>query len=130
MAGFSRPVDWHCRPAAPMHRPIDRIMRWLRRALDVTLNAGNPMKAARAMPVVIAFLRGHGFNAQAGVLEKEATQRLAAVGMTLHAMPGLGSRSLPPTCPQCAGPLRSDNAEWIDATSVECPWCGSTVKTV
>lgn len=40
----------------------------------------------------------------------------------------LPTRSLPSTCPQCAGALRSDEAQWIDAESATCPWCGSVVK--
>jgi hypothetical protein len=108
----------------------DEALNQAKRALDIMLNAGNPIQATRAMPRAITFLRGHGFAAQANVLEQKATKRLAKVGLTLQAMPmGMG-RSLPATCPQCAGPLRSDDAEWIDATSAECPWCGSTVKAV
>lgn len=40
----------------------------------------------------------------------------------------LPARSLPATCPQCGGGLRSDEARWIDADSAACPWCGSAVK--
>ncbi len=99
-----------------------------RRALDIMLNAGNPVRAARAMPRAIAFLRAHGLNVQAAALEKEATQRLAKLGLTLQPGPNFGARTLPSSCPNCAGPLRSDEVEWIDAVSAECPWCGSAVK--
>ena len=40
----------------------------------------------------------------------------------------LSAHSLPATCPQCGGALRSDEAKWLDAESATCPWCGSTVK--
>ena len=108
----------------------DEALNQARRALDIMLNAGSPLQAARATPRAIAFLRGYGFAAQANALEQEATKRLAKVSLTLQAMPMGAGQSLPATCPNCAGPLRSDDAEWIDATSVECPWCGSTVKAV
>ncbi len=108
----------------------DEALARARRALDLILNAGQPARATRAMPRAIAFLRAHGFNAQAATLEKEAARRLAPLGLSLQALPNVGARTLPPTCPQCAGPLRSDEAEWIDAFSAECPWCGSAVKTV
>jgi tetratricopeptide (TPR) repeat protein len=107
----------------------DEALNQARRALDIMLNAGKPMLAARAMPRAIAFLRGHGFSAQANTLEQAAAKRLAQLGLSLQAMPTGVGRSLPATCPNCAGPLRSDEAEWIDALSVECPWCGSTVKS-
>lgn len=44
--------------------------------------------------------------------------------------PALPAHSLPPTCPQCSGALRSDEVRWIDTTSAACPWCGSSVKTL
>ena len=107
----------------------DEALAQARRALDWMVTAGSPMRATRAMPMIIALLRGHGFNAQASTLEKETTKRLAEAGLKLGTFPPGGqAHSLPPTCPQCAGPLRSDSVEWIDAASIECPWCGSTVK--
>ena len=46
----------------------------------------------------------------------------------VFAPPTLVTRSLPAACPQCGGGLRSDQAQWIDADSATCPWCGSVVK--
>jgi len=107
----------------------DAALAQARRALDLILNAGQPARATRAMPRAIAFLRAHNFTVQAAALEKEATQRLAKLGLSLQALPNVGARTLPSSCPQCAGPLHSDEVEWIDAVSAECPWCGSAVKT-
>ena len=36
---------------------------------------------------------------------------------------------LPPECPQCGAPTRSDTVEWIDAHSAECDFCGATIPT-
>ena len=108
----------------------DAALAQARRALDWMVTAGSPMRATRAMPMIIALLRGHGYSAQASTLEKETTKRLAEAGLKLGAFPGGQAQTLPPTCPQCAGPLRSDSVEWIDAASIECPWCGSTVKAI
>jgi hypothetical protein len=101
-----------------------------KRALDILLNAGNPHQAARLIPHAVAFLRAQGSGTQAAALEKEATQRLAALGLSLQIGGPIANRSLPASCPNCAGALRADEADWLDATSVECPWCGSTVKAV
>jgi hypothetical protein len=101
-----------------------------KRALDIMLNASQPQQAARLMPRAVAFLRAQGFSSQAAALEKEAAQRLAASGLSLQAGGLIGQRSLPATCPNCAGTLRADEAEWIDASSIECPWCGSTIKAL
>ena len=35
---------------------------------------------------------------------------------------------LPTACPGCGGPIRSDEVEWIDALTAECPYCGSAVR--
>jgi len=36
--------------------------------------------------------------------------------------------ALPTHCPTCGGPMRSDEVEWIDETTVECSFCGSPVR--
>ncbi|HTP08083.1 MAG TPA: hypothetical protein VMP08_07530 [Anaerolineae bacterium] len=101
-----------------------------RRALDLILNAGQPARATRAIPHAAAVLRANGFTTQAVALEKETAQRLALFGLSVQDLPQSSTHSLPPTCPQCAGPLRSNEADWIDAATAECPWCGSAVKAV
>jgi uncharacterized Zn-finger protein len=35
---------------------------------------------------------------------------------------------LPTACPGCGGPLRSDEVEWADEVTAECPYCGSAVR--
>jgi hypothetical protein len=35
---------------------------------------------------------------------------------------------LPTACPGCGAPLRSDEVEWADELTAECPYCGSTVR--
>jgi hypothetical protein len=37
---------------------------------------------------------------------------------------------LPPTCPQCGAPVRSDMAEWVDDHSAVCDFCGSTIAAM
>jgi len=118
-----------CRAYAQAGRGDEALAR-ARRVLDLILNAGRPARATHAIPRMAADLRAHGFTAQAAALETEAAQRLAPLGLSLQALPNVGARMLPATCPQCGGTLRSDEADWIDAVSAECPWCGSTVKTV
>jgi len=36
---------------------------------------------------------------------------------------------LPTACPGCGGPLRSDEVDWVDELTAECPYCGSAVRT-
>lgn len=35
---------------------------------------------------------------------------------------------LPTACPGCGGPLRSDEVEWVDELTAECPYCESAVR--
>jgi hypothetical protein len=35
---------------------------------------------------------------------------------------------LPIHCPGCDGPIRSDEVEWADDATAECPYCGSAVR--
>jgi hypothetical protein len=37
--------------------------------------------------------------------------------------------SLPPACPHCGAPVRSDVVEWIDEQSAECGFCSGVVNT-
>ncbi len=37
---------------------------------------------------------------------------------------------LPTTCPGCGGPVLSDEVEWVDEVTAECPYCGSAVRAV
>ncbi len=34
----------------------------------------------------------------------------------------------PPKCPQCGASIHVDQAEWIDESSLECPYCGSAIQ--
>ena len=94
---------------------------------------GRPGRAARMVHNIANALRSRGFEPQAAALEQDTQARLAAVGLSLDSVrmepapPQQGT--LPPTCSQCGGPLRADEVEWINATSAECPYCGSTVTT-
>jgi hypothetical protein len=48
--------------------------------------------------------------------------------------PGAGAEAerarpvLPTNCPGCGGPIRSDEVEWVDEVTAECPYCGSAVR--
>jgi len=35
---------------------------------------------------------------------------------------------LPTNCHGCGGPIRSDEVEWVDDVTAECPYCGSAVR--
>lgn len=36
---------------------------------------------------------------------------------------------LPTSCAQCGGPLRPDEADWLDEQTIECAYCGALIRT-
>jgi len=81
---------------------------------------------------IATFLNKHGMSQEA----QEISDYLKATLPSLPAnQPGMQSftrertRSrIPTVCPGCGGPLRSDEVEWLDETTAECPYCGSAVR--
>ena len=104
-----------------------------RQAVQQFIAGRRPARAVRALRAAITALRSGGFQAQAAALEQDAQARMAEVGLSLASVPPEPAPQprghLPPACPHCGGPLRTDEADWIDSTSAECPYCGSAVQT-
>ena len=81
----------------------------------------------RAGTRTVQDLKTHG-------LEKEAQEISALVSANVPAgnVPaGPQNQTRPPLpthCPACGGPVRSDEADWIDEQTAECPFCGSPVR--
>jgi hypothetical protein len=104
-----------------------------RQAVRQFIVGGRPGRAVRVLRQTMTALRARGLDAGAIALEQDAQARLAEIGLSLSNVPTEQSspsqRHLPPMCPQCGGPLRADEVEWIDSSSAECPYCGSVVAT-
>jgi hypothetical protein len=71
----------------------------------------------------------------ARTLEKEAREISSLIHSHTPAIAEMATQQLPkakpllPThCPTCGGPVRSDEADWIDEGTAECPFCGSPVR--
>ncbi len=74
-------------------------------------------------------LKARGLTAEAEQIENYVKTTLPA-GFALAPTRGLEKPRpvLPTACPGCGGPLRSDEVEWVDAVTAECPYCGSAVR--
>jgi hypothetical protein len=104
-----------------------------RHALGCFSRAGRPARAALLLPRMLKVLRDRGYETEARALEEEAQTLLARAGLDLSSVP-LGAPyrkgNLPAKCASCGGPLRSDEVEWVDAATAECPYCGTPVKAM
>jgi tetratricopeptide (TPR) repeat protein len=103
-------------------------------AVGALTRSGDLPRAARVLNRVTAELEERGYADAAQQLRERFDEKLrehglslAEAGATLPAAPKRGD--LPGQCPACLGPLRSDEVDWADATSAECPFCGTIVKT-
>ncbi len=97
-----------------------------RQALQFWLDAERESKAQPVFTQLIADLRARALHAEANTLLNEFPH----LSDTLTAADTPTSRGqLPAQCPNCGGPLRSDEVDWVDETSAECAYCGGVVKT-
>jgi hypothetical protein len=105
-----------------------------RLGLQTIINAGLQAKASNIYARLLAGLRANGLDAEAETLQKEFGVQLGGVTANPAATSPARAESqpegqLPAKCPSCNGPIRSDEVDWIDAQSAECPYCGSTLHT-
>jgi hypothetical protein len=88
---------------------------------------------AQRTPVFYANIRSK-FNAQ-GMTSAAAS--LASEFRHIPAAPPASAPQAAPThgvlptnCPKCGAPVRANEAEWIDARTLECSYCGAGVRTL
>jgi hypothetical protein len=110
---------------------IDRADDHGLKALRLFIQAKRPAKVRRLVPRMMAVLHRKGYHDEAKKLRQEVEALLGAPPRG-RAIPQ-GERavqrgSLPPKCPSCGGPIRSDEINWIDPHSAECAYCGGIVK--
>ncbi len=55
-------------------------------------------------------------------------QREFGLPVELAPAPAQATARLPGSCPKCGAPVRSDEVDWIDTSSAECPYCGAVLQ--
>jgi hypothetical protein len=98
-------------------------------AVALLAGAGEVAQLSIALPRFIQDLRAQNFTAEADQVQQAVTAALGPTPATLGAS-ARPNRRLPAMCPQCSGPVRSDEVEWIDDTSAECSYCGSVLLSL
>ncbi len=104
-------------------------MAHLRQGLALFATRGQWAKFLQSGTRLISELYSRGSAAEAKQIEDYIQ---ATLPPGLAAGLGIGAEKtrpiLPTNCPGCGGPLRSDEVEWVDEVTAECPYCGSAVR--
>ncbi len=101
----------------------------LRQGLNIIAGAQRWMYLHQAGSRVVAELTEWGHSALAAEFEQWLEQTLPADTASYQPAGSPAQRpQLPLHCPSCGGPIRSDEIDWLDATTAECPYCGSGVR--
>lgn len=107
---------------------IEPGMAALKRGLGLMAAARRFPELHRAGNRVINELRARGLTAQADEIAAWLKQTLPDLPAADLAPAAPARAVLPTHCPSCGGPLRPDEAEWLDQVTAECPFCGSPVR--
>lgn len=113
-------------------KAIDRATVQARQAIWLKLQAEDLPGAIRTGRRLFEEMEAQGYSAEAQALREELDTHLKKLGLSLaESQPEAAEvqkAELPAQCPACLGPVRSDEVEWIDKSSAQCSFCGSTLK--
>lgn len=107
---------------------IEPGMAALTHGLQLMASAGRWPELHRAGDRVVRELRDRGLTAQADQLAAWLARTLPELSSADLSTAVPARAVLPTHCPSCGGPLRPDEAEWLDQVTAECPFCGSPVR--
>ncbi len=104
-------------------------MSHLRQGLGLLGTRGQFQRLAHAGMRFVTELKARGLSVQAQEIEAYLKSVLPS-GFTARTEPVMDKAKyiLPTSCPGCGGPVRSDEVEWVDEATAECPYCGSAVR--
>lgn len=101
----------------------------LKQGLTLLTAMGMTERAAQVAQRAQAELNQRGLSAEAQELSSWAKSSGAPSSAGSVAMSAPVKKPLLPTsCPECGGPLRADDVDWIDEVTAECNWCGTGLR--
>jgi endogenous inhibitor of DNA gyrase (YacG/DUF329 family) len=112
------------------NRQVERGINHLQEALALFAARNQWQQVDVAGARIVSELRQKGFSAEANQVENLVKTRLPAGFIRQEAVKASlpSRRVLPVNCPGCGGPLHSNEVEWTDEITAECPFCGSAVR--
>jgi hypothetical protein len=104
-------------------------MAHVRQGLSLLAANGQLQRFSGAGNRIVMELESRGLSAEAMEIKAYIQTILPAGTASVPAtVNGVKRSLLPTTCSGCGGPLRSDEVEWVDDVTAECPYCGSQVR--
>jgi hypothetical protein len=101
----------------------------IQQGLELFTQRGQLQRLHHAGMRFVTELKARNLISEAKQIEDYLKANLPA-GFVPAPGPNLGKPKpiLPTACPGCGGPLRSDEVDWADELTAECPYCGSSVR--
>lgn len=106
----------------------EKSLTHFKHGLTLLIDSGRFTQLYRAGSHVVQELKTHGREAEAREVAQLIHSNTLAISESATQQLPSEKLTLPTYCPACGGPLRSDEAEWIDDLTAECPFCGSPVR--
>jgi hypothetical protein len=105
-------------------------MDHLRHGLELFASTGRYHQLYRAGVRIMNEFKARGMEKEAQEISKMIHRHTPAIAESpTQRGPDPSRIKLPTHCPSCGGPVRSDEADWIDVNTAECPFCGSPIHT-
>ena len=104
-------------------------MAHIQQGLAILAERGRFQRLYHAGMRFVDELKRRGLNSEAQQIEDTLKASLPAGFMPIPGT-GVGKSKpiLPTNCPGCGGPIHSDEVEWEDELTAECPYCGNGIR--
>jgi hypothetical protein len=100
-----------------------------RAAMSLFLDHHMRLSAGQFYTNITRKLRSQGMAAVAETLQNEFRSGVSPSPAQQIAPPKSPTGHLPVACTQCGGPIRPDEADWLDDHTIQCVYCGALIQS-